>query len=225
MLMTIKELATMLSTILRVLAAVILMVVAVLPAAEAADSTSFGLADVPWQKPYARQADIADTAGFATSAGTLQGMPTSCPEGQVLSVAAGALTCVEASSSTTVNQCSASVTLVVGKTYKTCCDAGGTVTSIGGGSSICKFSGASCPGGWSSYSSWSTTSPSSCNGYAVCASGDQTGGTSCSTSSHAFSNVTAESCAYTQLSCSGSWLFGSFSAQSCVASTTERGCV
>lgn len=53
------------STILRALGALLAVLVAV--PALAADSTSVGLPDVPWQKPWARQADQATTAQSANN--------------------------------------------------------------------------------------------------------------------------------------------------------------
>lgn len=194
------------STITHALAA-LLVGAATAAAALAADSTGIGLPDVPWQKPWARTADA------------LQGMPTSCPEGQVLTVGVnGAFSCVEANSSTNVNQCSASVTLLGGKTQQQCCNAGGNVVSTGGGNSICKFSGASCPVGWNVYGNWTTTQSGSCFGPSFFENESTCVGSGLvSTGGHAFSNVAPEVVGYTVCPFAHT--------EYCRASVVERGCI
>lgn len=77
--------------ILRALCALVVAITAA--PALAADSTAIALPDVPWQKPWARQADVATTAT------DVAGMPV-CPSGKVLTkTASGTYSCVSAGSS------------------------------------------------------------------------------------------------------------------------------
>ncbi len=77
-----------------------------------------------------------------------------------------------------------------GHTAADCTAAGGSVYSTGYGYSICELSGASCPAGWLKKDSWSKTISQTCRG------GSGGCGSTCSTSSHYFGNLSTETCSY-----------------------------
>jgi len=73
-------------------------------------------------------------------------------------------------------------------TCEQCIAAGGTVVSDGT-NNFCRFNSGSCPGGWTKYGNWTTTSPHTCS-YTGCIS------SACTTSSHGWANIAPESCSY-----------------------------
>ncbi|MFA6329170.1 MAG: carboxypeptidase-like regulatory domain-containing protein [Candidatus Micrarchaeia archaeon] len=98
-----------------------------------------------------------------------------------------------------------------------CAVAGGTIYG-----SFCRFSGSSCPGGWTQYGSWSTTTAghsSSCGWV----SSPWPEPSCCSTGSHDFSNTAVESCGYWQYCCT-SWTCPTNCWQTASAIVTEVGC-
>ena len=207
--------------------------------AGAMDATNTNPPKVGWKKPsaskaeYATNAGKADLATSATSAEKAKELDAnatifpSCGANQVLTVSGGVFSCVDmASGSSSVGECSASVTLVGGKTYAACCNAGGTVAQIGGGSAVCKFSGSSCQSGWASYQNWTTTTSSYANGYY---NGQ---GNGCTPATHAFANTARESCSYQQGYCEfcicnegGGCTCCSSYAATAYATVTEIGCI
>ena len=66
-------------------------------------------------------------------------------------------------------------------TFPACTKAGGIPTTVGG-TTICKFAGATCPSGWVQYLKYSETAVRVCTGAASC-------GTSVSSGSHSFGNI------------------------------------
>ena len=107
-------------------------------------------------------------------------------------------------------------------TEQECTGNGGTVTTAGG-AKICRLSDDSCPSGWTSYNSWSTTQATSCGGAGKNCLGMGCGGQSnCTTGSHAWSDANRESCGYKDEVCR---LYGcSINSQTCHASIIEVGC-
>lgn len=172
-------------------------------AATATNATHSATADNATNATVAQSALTAQALGGAAtvSASQISGLPT-CAAGQVLSYSGGAFSCVTAASSNLgVGSCDAALTLIGGKTAKQCCDAGGNVVSAASGSFLCKFSGSSCPSGWSAYLNWTTTTLALGNGFSYPGYGGShplgcSNMTQCWTSSHSFSNVAIEQCTY-----------------------------
>jgi hypothetical protein len=73
-----------------------------------------------------------------------------------------------------------------------CTSAGGLVRSTGS-SSICEFTGTSCPAGWTRLNNWGSTNTNSCSNPD---GGGVNGNGSCATGSHAFANTVTETCTY-----------------------------
>ncbi len=100
-----------------------------------------------------------------------------------------------------------------------CTNAGGVPIDIGGGDYVCKFISSSCAAGWTKYLDWTTTQTTSCTGTSnlsrLCSP------TSCTTSSHVFSDNTRETCGYRDSNYQ-SW-GGDDSGTSCTL-TTQRTC-
>ena len=102
------------------------------------------------------------------------------------------------------------------RTVGDCTAAGGT-PSAAGIACLCQFTGASCPGGWTQQSNWSTTTVKSCTGTGCNVS-------SCSTGAHGWADTTRELCSYNTggnfvcSSCSGG------GATTCYANITQVGC-
>lgn len=71
-----------------------------------------------------------------------------------------------------------------GHTVQECTNNGGTVEGSGS-NKFCRFSGSSCPAGWTQHRQWSETSSVTCSDY-----------TSCTTGSHIFSDNSQETCTY-----------------------------
>lgn len=73
-----------------------------------------------------------------------------------------------------------------------CTSLGGTVVTFNT-DKFCQFSGSSWPAGWIHYQNLGSTYHSSCNGnvYSECS-----GGTSCTTGEHSFSNIATETCSF-----------------------------
>ena len=213
--------------------------------AGAMDATNTNPPKVGWKKPsaskaeYATNAGKADLATSATSAEKAKELDAnatifpSCGANQVLTVSGGVFSCVDmASGSSSVGECSASVTLVGGKTYADCCNAGGTVAQIGGGQAICKFSGSSCQSGWIAYENWTTTVAGAASASNQTTFGGATVSGVCSVSTHAFSNAPVASGSVCGYGCWADWCSeggsGSYCGTicgSCSATVTERGCV
>ena len=104
-----------------------------------------------------------------------------------------------------------------GVTEGRCADSGGTTVTVGG-VTFCKFTGSSCPSGWTQYLNWSTTTPRSCPNL----------GDGCkpltTTESHTWANHTIETLPYG--SCSMSFgICRCVNANTCTAITTEIGCI
>ncbi len=89
-----------------------------------------------------------------------------------------------------------------------CTGLGGTVVDDGTGKLMCRFFMASCPSGWVQYNYWSTTKANSCS---YCSS--------CSTSSHTWSNRDLEICFYGSGECGGGG-----ASTACYATRTYTGC-
>ena len=105
-----------------------------------------------------------------------------------------------------------------------CLSVGGSIVAAGGGNSFCKFSGSSCPSGWSRYLNWSTT----IGGGTFCnENGDFTGGAGCSPQSnccslgdHPWSNIALERCTHKN----SQYCTGCCDTYSNTATITEIGC-
>ena len=89
--------------------------------------------------------------------------------------------------------------LIGGRSAQGCVDLGGSLFDVGNGY-ICKFTAASCPGGWGQYQNWSNTSSRTC----IDSAPDcgiygtyMSGGYGCTTGNHpTFSNIAIETCIY-----------------------------
>jgi hypothetical protein len=64
----------------------------------------------------------------------------------------------------------------------------GVVADADAGNKLCKFSGASCPAGWTQYQNWSGTNAVGCSA-PLCGGGCNTGG-------HTWANLPVETCGY-----------------------------
>ena len=97
--------------------------------------------------------------------------------------------------------------------------AAGVPRPFNGTDYLCKFTGSSCPSGWTQYLSWSTTYPNSCTG----APDGNCQGTVCVTNAHTFSNnADSETCIYKDaIDYDGCWLDQS---RACTSTTEEIGC-
>ena len=113
-------------------------------------------------------------------------------------------------------------------TFDSCAAAGGTVVPSDVSYPICRFNLAVCPGGWTQYKSFTSTSavtcPAQCGTCCSCTSqccghcppcGIQTC-FACTTGSHAFGNVAVETC--------GASAAGWCSVYTCTANTIAVGC-
>ncbi|WP_141400601.1 hypothetical protein [Magnetospirillum sp. 15-1] len=115
-----------------------------------------------------------------------------------------------------------------------CCNAGGTVTAVGGGVSICRFSQPFCPSGWSAYQNWMTTGINTCQTtQGSCSGGD--GGcsmplvcSSCTAPAHGFSNSAPGTCSYATQYSGSSWDSSYYGCDTgtrlCSATILEIGC-
>lgn len=203
----------------------------------ATNAGALGGADLGWVRGNATYAASAGTASSAATAATATtatnssnasyattaGNGVSGVSGSNLTLSNGtSLALPSGGGSTTTDPCSASATLQGGKTYAQCCAVGGTVVTAGG-SAVCQVALA-CPGGWSAYQDWSTTTANSCGGGGC-------GSTSCSTSGHSWSNTAREGCSfipYPGMSTpNGSdWYCNNTPGPStCYANVTARGCI
>jgi hypothetical protein len=84
-----------------------------------------------------------------------------------------------------------------GRARTECLGLGGSVYATPDGP-LCRFTGATCPSGWSQYQQWSATSGVDNTTTPGCwhNPSTQTAYVGCATGSHAFSNTAAESCYY-----------------------------
>jgi hypothetical protein len=163
---------------------------------------------------------VTCVAASGGTGGSLAGK--SCPSGQYVSGvdAVGNLIC-----GTPLGGGSTNVTLVNGAhTGVDCVAIGGSVSTIGTNTSVCRASGALCPSGWTKYQNWSTGSSNTCNGN-ICTTSPGPQGTSCTVSGWAWANQTPLSCTYHRYADSG--LGGCVilsQNQTCVGPTIEVGC-
>jgi hypothetical protein len=130
-------------------------------------------------------------------------------------------------------------------TYKQCTEAGGEVVNIGLASPICRFTApydpagisgywqqfgysfylnAQCPSSWFQYLNWSTTEAYTCRGcwwgcYGYCCGG----WTACTTGSHTWGNVAAETCPYRSTNCGGGMCYAPGN-PTCSATISRIGC-
>lgn len=82
-------------------------------------------------------------------------------------------------------------------TTNQCTSAGGTLFTVGTSGKACKFSGSSCPSGWSYLPSWSaTTSTTSPSGTSTCDENGVCCNAQCTTGGHTFDNHWIEGCSY-----------------------------
>jgi hypothetical protein len=107
-----------------------------------------------------------------------------------------------------------------GRTEASCTAAGGTVVASDVTYNQCRFSGASCPSGWTHYQNYSTTTPNTCS---IC--------TSVTTGSHAWANAPSETGSYQQTCnngiCGGGPYCNTYRWDCpliCTASITQIGC-
>ena len=100
-----------------------------------------------------------------------------------------------------------------------CTTAAGNVQSIGGVESLCVFTGASCPTGWTYLANWNSTASRTCAGSDQCS-------TSCAAPVHAFSNAAIGACYYIAWgsSTNGGGPCGSTSGAFCYAQMSTVGC-
>jgi hypothetical protein len=107
-----------------------------------------------------------------------------------------------------------------GRTEADCISAGGTVVASDVTYNQCRFSGASCPSGWTHYQNYSATTSSTCS---IC--------TSATTGSHTWANSPSETATYQQYSNNGICGGGPYCNTAlwncpltCTASITQIGC-